>query len=70
MQLAPQRCPARRNVHIRMDKARTADGSGVPMDTPYAAVVESTQPVAVQYSRADARQRALGIMTTIAQPMG
>ena len=40
------------------------------MDTPYAAVVESTQPVAVQYSRADARQRALGIMTTIAQPMG
>ena len=53
-----------------MDKARTADGSGVPMDTPYAAVVESTQPVAVQYSRADARQRALGIMTTIAQPMG
>ena len=41
MQLAPQRCPARRNVHIRMDEARTADGSGVPMDTPYAAVVES-----------------------------
>ena len=30
----------------------------------------TTQPVAVQYSRADARPRALGIMTTIAQPMG
>ena len=58
MQLAPQRCPARRNVHIRMDEARTADGSGVPMDTPYAAVVESTQPVAVQYSRADEIGRA------------
>ena len=58
MRLAPQCCQARRNVHIRMDEAKTADGSGVPMDTPYAAVVEATQPVAVQYSRADARQRA------------
>lgn len=70
MQLAPQRCrPAGMSTSAWMrPEPRTAPVYRWIRRMP--AVVESTQPVAVQYSRADARQRALGIMTTIAQPMG
>ena len=62
-------CPARRTSHVRMDIAKTADGSGVPQDIPYAALVNSDMEIAVQYSRADAHQEALAMMTTMAHPL-
>ena len=67
--LEPAVCPARRTNHIRMDLAKTADGAGVPKDVPYAALLESDVGLAVQYSRADARQAALSTMTTMAHPL-
>ena len=62
-------CGAKRTAHIRMDLVKTSDGTAVPSDTPYAAMVESDVTVSVQYSRADARQKALAIMTTTAFPL-
>ena len=67
--LQPCVCPARRTSHFRMDTAKTSDGTGVPQDVPYAALVSSDVGIAVQYSRADARQEALAIMTTMAHPL-
>ena len=62
-------CPARRTAHIRMDLIRSAAGDPVPQDVPYAAILTSNVKLAVQYSRADARQNALAIMTTMAYPI-
>lgn len=69
MKLQRSACPARRTSHIRMDLIRTEAGAGVPTDTPYAARVSSSAGVVVQYSRADARQVALAMMTTMAYPV-
>lgn len=66
VQLQSVCCPARRTNHIRMDLIKTVDGASVPQDTPYAALVTTSVGTAVQYSRADARQNALSLMTTIA----
>ncbi len=60
------RCGAMRTHHIRMDKLRTADGKGIPLDTPYAVLVESSVPVVVQYSRLDTSAAEMALMTTIA----
>ena len=49
-----------------MDKLRTADGKGIPLDTPYAVLVESSVPVVVQYSRLDTSAAEMALMTTIA----
>ena len=54
-------CPARRTRHMRMDKL-----AAVPMGVPYAALVESSVPVVVQYSRIDTTQSAETLATTIA----
>jgi hypothetical protein len=59
-------CPARRTHHIRMDRIRGTDGSQVPCGVPYAALIESSCPVVVQYSRLDATQDNNAMMTTIA----
>ena len=59
IQLQDVLCPAQRTNHIRMDLAKTVSGEGVPQDLPYAALVKSDVNLAVQYSRADARQQAL-----------
>lgn len=64
--LKKQICGAKRTAHIRMDLITTDAGDKVPFDTPYAAVVECEKDIAVQYSRADARQNALAMMTTMA----
>ncbi len=56
---------AERTRHIRMDQLVAEDGSTVPMDTPYAAVVESDVEVAVQYTRVDTTQPELALMTTM-----
>lgn len=54
-----------RTRHIRMDQLVSEDGRTVPKDTPYAAVIESNVEVAVQYTRVDATQPELALMTTI-----
>ena len=57
--------PAERTVHLRRDKLTSASGQGVPMDTPYAMMIESEQPLHVQYTRVDTTQAELAIATTI-----
>ena len=59
-------CPARRTHHVRMDKIRSAAGDTVKPGTPYAVMVTSDVPVLVQYSRLDATQNNLTLMTTMA----
>ena len=62
-------CGAMRTHHIRMDKLLDATGAHVPLGTPYAAVVESDQPIVAQYSRLDTTQVNETLMTTIAYPL-
>lgn len=62
------RCGARRTHHVRMDKQVSKGGQTVPRGVPYAAVVESSIPVYVQYSRCDTTQTNMAFMTAI--PMG
>ena len=59
-------CGAARTHHIRLDKIRGKNGDGIPYDTPYAILVESSEPIVVQYSRLDASRAELALMTTIA----
>ena len=54
-----------RTRHIRMDRLVSEEGRTVPMDTPYAAMVESDVEVSVQYTRVDATQPELALMTTM-----
>ena len=63
-------CPAMRTHHIRLDMQRSADGTPIPRDVPYAMLVESNVPVVVQYSRLDSSAQELALMTTIAYPVG
>ncbi|HML45789.1 MAG TPA: sensory rhodopsin transducer [Clostridia bacterium] len=62
-------CGARRTHHIRLDRLRNEAGQPVPCGVPYAAMVESTAPVVVQYSRCDTTQAPLTLMTTVAFPL-
>lgn len=59
-------CGACRTHHIRLDKIHDANGNGIPFDTPYALLIESTVPIVVQYSRLDASHAELALMTTMA----
>ena len=59
-------CGTERTRHIRMDKLRDANGAPIPRDTPYAALVESSAPIVVQYSRLDTSAAEMALMTTIA----
>lgn len=59
-------CGARRTHHVRMDKLVADDGSTVPMDVPYAILLESSVPVVAQYTRLDSAQAELALMTTVA----
>ena len=49
-----------------MDRIRSESGRGIPRDTPYAILLESDEPVAVQYSRLDTSSTRMALMTTIA----
>lgn len=62
-------CGAQKTHHIRMDKMRGPDGAPIPRDTPYAALVESSVPIVVQYSRLDTSAAEMALMTTIAYPV-
>jgi hypothetical protein len=41
----------------------------IPRDTPYAILVESSEPIVVQYSRLDTSAVEMALMTTIAYPV-
>lgn len=57
--------PAQRTLHIRMDKIKNNQGQAIPMDTPYAVLVESENAeLTIQYSRADSSQSPLTLCTT------
>ncbi len=59
-------CGSKRTHHIRLDKIKSESGAGIPLDTPYALLVESSTPIVVQYSRLDASHAELALMTTMA----
>ena len=59
-------CGARRTHHIRMDKLLDEQGNHVPMGKPYAALVVSSVPIVVQYSRIDTTQVNETLATTMA----
>ena len=62
-------CPSGRTHHIRMDKLKDKRSNPVPIDVPYAILVESNTPVVVQYSRLMTSQPELTLATTIAYPI-
>ena len=62
-------CGAQRTHHIRMDKLLDKNGKHVPLGVPYAAVVESDQPIIAQYSRIDTTQVNETLATTMAFPL-
>lgn len=62
-------CGAERTNHIRMDKIKDKNGNSVPMDVPYAMMVESDVEIIVQYSRMDTTQAEMALMTTMAYPL-
>lgn len=59
-------CASRRTNHIRLDRIRSESGIEIPRDTPYAILLESDEPIAVQYSRLDTSSTRMALMTTIA----
>jgi hypothetical protein len=55
---------ARRTTHLRFNDLR--DPERIPMETPYASVIESDVPIVVQHTRLDSRQAENALITTIA----
>lgn len=62
-------CPARRTHHVRMDLLTDEKGMHIPRGVPYAAVIRTSVPVVVQYTRVDTTQSANSMMTTMAFPL-
>ncbi|UOY86693.1 sensory rhodopsin transducer [Bacillus glycinifermentans] len=58
----------RRTKHIRTSSLQ-ASGERIPENVPYAIEIESDVPVIVQYSRLDATQSELALMSTMAYPL-
>ena len=59
-------CAARRTHHVRMDKLVSKEtGERVPMNVPYAVLVESNVEIVVQYSRLDTSAAEMALMTTL-----
>jgi len=56
--------PARRTLHLRFNDLK--DPEPIPLNTPYASVIEASVPVVVQHTRLDSRQAALALLSTIA----
>ena len=52
-----------------MDQLKDKEGNGVPIDVPYAMMVESDVEIIVQYSRMDTTQAEMALMTTMAYPL-
>lgn len=62
-------CGAGKTHHIRMDRIKSVTGETIPLDVPYAILVESDVEIVCQYSRCDTAQTALTFMTTMAYPV-
>lgn len=62
-------CKAERTNHVRMDELLDHSGRPLPRGVPYAAMVECTMPVVVQYTRVDTTQSENALMTTMAFPV-
>ena len=56
--------PARRTLHLRFNDLR--DPAPIPLDTDYASVFESDEPIVVQHTRLDSRQSENALLSTIA----
>lgn len=56
--------PARRTLHLRFNDLK--DPEPVPLDTDYASILVSDEPIVVQHTRLDSRQAENALMTTIA----
>ncbi len=64
----PVSVPARRTLHIRLDRPEHLNGTDLPKDVPFATRIRSDQPIVVQHSRLGTSQTNLALMTTIAYP--
>lgn len=60
--------PARRTLHLRFNDLRQPEP--IPLDTPYASLIESSLPIVVQHTRLDTRQPALALLSTMAYAAG
>ena len=58
--------PARRTRHLRFNELE--DPEPIPLDTPYASVIESDVPIIVQHTRLDSRQAENALLSTMAYP--
>lgn len=58
--------PARRTLHVRFNDL--TDPAPLPVNTDYAGVIESDQPIVVQQTRLDSRQAENALLSTIAFP--
>jgi len=67
IQLPIQVCKANRTIHLRLDKVLTKEGEHIPSGVPYAGVVKTAFPIAVQYSRCDTTQAPMSFMSIIPQ---
>ena len=56
--------PARRTQHLRFNELKEPEP--VPVETPYASVIESNIPIVVQHTRLDSRQSENALLSTIA----
>lgn len=60
--------PARRTLHLRFNDLK--DPEPIPLDTDYASVIVSDQPIVVQHTRLDSRQAENALLSTIAYGEG
>ena len=58
--------PARRTLHLRFNDLREPER--IPVDTDFASVIESDEPIVVQHTRLDSRRGSLALLSTIAYP--
>ena len=59
-------CQSERTNHIRLDKIENNDGVKIPLEVPYALLIESNVSVVCQHSRMDVTQSEMTLMTTMA----
>ncbi len=65
----PVMIPAKRCIHVRMDKPAHIGGYTIPFDVPYGLRIRSDVPIIVQYSRMYATTHNISLMTTMAHPV-
>ena len=58
-------CGANRTKHIRMDQVVDSRGNHIVQEIGYAAIVKTSLPVVVQYTRVDTSQNNLALMTNL-----